>query len=218
MAPEWETLHAEHPLKKVQVVPFGPSKGICSLGVPVDVHGSAVESNRKWDEAVEKSLALLGRLRFFPDGQVRHCLLRYCLDACRVNHLMRSTPHAVGAASAAKLSSALSVALGDLVGCGVPGHAWDQAILPIANGGLGNRDPSQCWVEARLAALIGFHRHATQNVGFFSDIAKRLAPDTPEVLRAASEVLGPNADPISIWVTDASLVSTADVEYASQSW
>ena len=183
IAPEWSLLRDDHPFKQVHVIPFGPSKGICSLGVPVDCQGSAVEGDRKWSEAVEKTLALLGRLRYFPDGQVRHCLLRYCLDACRVNHLMRSTPHSIGAGNAAKLSTALSVAVGDLVGCGVPGHAWDQATLPIADGGLGVRDPSSCWVEARLAALIGFHRNASRNVGFFSDVARKFAPKTPRCWR-----------------------------------
>ena len=48
--------------------------------------------SQKWKDAVSRGLELVDRLRMLPDGQTRHCLLRFCLDACRVTHLMRPAP------------------------------------------------------------------------------------------------------------------------------
>ena len=89
-----EELSDDHPIRKIPVTPFGPSTGITFLGVPVDFPGSSVQAQGKWEKAVAGTLEMLDRLRLLPDGQLRHCLLRHCLDACRVQHLMRSTPRA----------------------------------------------------------------------------------------------------------------------------
>ena len=69
-------------------------------------------------------------------------VIGHCLDACRVSHLMRSSPLGVGSGPASRLSEALRVAVMDLVGCGLSLGAWEQATLPIHEGGLGIR--TQC--------------------------------------------------------------------------
>ena len=107
-----------HPLRAVPIVPYGPSQGITVLGVPCDAPNSTSHAIAHWDNCVQNTLVTLDRLRQLPDGQLRHCLIRYCLDACKVNHLMRSTPEACGRDSMKKLSDALKLALCDILGCG----------------------------------------------------------------------------------------------------
>ena len=212
-------LPPDSPLRLLPIIPFGPSTGITSLGVPVDVPGPRHSMGRaKWKAAVTQSLELLERLRMLPDGQTRHCLLRFCLDACRVTHLMRSAPWEAGEQEAEALSDALRVAVADLVGCGVGGLAWDQAVLPISAGGLGIRDPLTSWSEARLAALITFHRHATASVGVPEETRLHPAGDRGRTLLALAAILGPYHDPLSRWVSDPSSIAAADNTHASQHW
>ena len=94
-----EGLARLHPGREVPVVPFGWGCGITALGVPIDAPKGAPgrdptvapECLRRWEQAVEQICLILERLRAYPEGQVRKDLLRYCLDACRVVHLLRST-------------------------------------------------------------------------------------------------------------------------------
>ena len=81
----------DHPGRLVPVLPFVELSGITLLGVPIDYPGSMQRTSSHWATTVDKTICLLDRLRLFPDGQVQHALLRYCLDACRVVHLQRST-------------------------------------------------------------------------------------------------------------------------------
>ena len=115
-ASEVANLHPNHPLKNVPITPFTSESGVAVLGVPVDVPSSFFHGRSKWAKASEATITLLHRLRFLPDGQLRHCLLRHCLDACRVTHLKRSTPHAASEGPLEGLSGALRVAVADLVG------------------------------------------------------------------------------------------------------
>ena len=192
------------------ISPYESGPGITVLGVPVDAPGSLVAGFNKWQTATDTTIDLLKKLRQLPDGQMRHCLLRHCLDACRVTHLMRSNCRAAALRSAELLSQALWEAVADVVGCGLNRVAWEQATLPISKGGLGIRDPEQSWAEARLAATIGFHGRASAFVGLPEEFALTPLPDTPQVLSVMSTTLGPNHDPVSRWL--------ADLSDAKQSW
>lgn len=211
-------LSEDHPLRNIPVVPFDPQEGIIVLGVPVDVPSSVSAGAKKWTAASDATIKLLKKLRKLPDGQLRHCLLRHCLDACRVTHLMRSKCREAAANSVPQLAHALREAVADIVGCGLTHGAWEQATIPISKGGLGVRDPEQCWAEARVAAIIGFHAKATSLVGLPPAIAAFPIPDTPEVLAKLSLTLGPNHDPVSRWAPAPSSVVTADLSYAKQAW
>jgi hypothetical protein len=111
---------------------------------------------------------------------------------------MRAVPHQAAEEAIATLSDALKMAVCDLVGCGISLAAWEQATLPITQGGLGIRDPSSCWQEARIAALVNFHKHAA-NVGLPRDVLDSTAPDQADLLVHLSTMLGPNQDPIHKW-------------------
>ena len=70
---------------------------------------------------------------------------------------MRAVPQAAGVTAMTALSDALKTAVIVRVSCGITTRAWEQATLPISGGGLGIRDPSKVWPEARISALANFH-------------------------------------------------------------
>ena len=156
----------------------------------MDAPGAAPSGGGAWRRAVDHTVLALNKMRDFPDGQVRHCLLRHCLDACKLAHLMRATPLGVGADCCQELSDHLRQAVMDIVGGDLTGQAWDQAILPIREGGLGIRDPVVNRPVSRLAALVGFQQLATQRVGVPARMVQGMAPDLPVVLGDVAATLG----------------------------
>ena len=137
-------LPLQHPIRQVPTVPFGPSQGITVLGVPCDAAPNGAHTSQAWRKCVDGTLHTLEKLRRFPDSQIKHCLMRYCLDACKVNHLLRTTPASVGLPFMTELSDALKSTLCDLLGSGISNVDWEQATLPVRQGGLSIKDPSKC--------------------------------------------------------------------------
>ena len=76
---------------------------------------------------MDGAIHMLGALRKLPDGQLQHCLLRHCLDACKVQHLIRSTAFELAQFAASTLSSALRTAITDMVGRSLSPIAWERA-------------------------------------------------------------------------------------------
>ena len=74
---------------------------------------------------------------------------------------MRATLLHTGAQSTQDLTDALKTAACDLLGCGITANAWEQATLPIRQGGSDIKDPSILRPVARLSALANFHAHGT---------------------------------------------------------
>jgi len=111
-------LALDHPARMVPAIPFGGDRSITALGVPFDAAKGpmrvdplvAPECLLKWGTAVEQTRQLIARLRSYPEGQVRLTLLRYCLDACRVVHLLRSTEYEEAGDSPAILRATLQEA------------------------------------------------------------------------------------------------------------
>ena len=219
-------LPPNHPGRSVPVIPFGGDHGITALGVPVDAPRGpsrkepfvAPECKLKWTSAVEETNRLLVRLRSYPEGQVRLTLLRYCLDACRVNHLLRSTEVEEAGESPGVLRAALQEAAQDLLATGVSEYTWEQICLPIRLGGLGISDPIVMQPGARIAALINLGKHGTTAVGVPADVLVTLAPDLPGTLARLQAQLGPNMDPVAGWILDTSTLASATKEHATQQW
>ena len=128
-------------LAGIPVIPFGPSTGITVRGVPVDAPGGRECLRSAWDKAVGKTEKVLERLQRLPDGQVQHCILRSCLDACKVNHLMRAVRHDGAEEECHSLSAAIKHTAERVVGTTLDPRAWEHATLPISAGGLGVRYP-----------------------------------------------------------------------------
>ena len=103
---------------------YGAGAGITVLGTPVDAPGCTDHTQAKWHQSVDGTLEVLKAMRGLPDGQIRHCILRYCLDACKVNHLMRTTAMSDAEQAAARLTAALKEAVTDLIGRSLTPSAW----------------------------------------------------------------------------------------------
>ena len=83
---------------------------------------------------------MLEELRFFPDLQVRHSLVRFCLDACKVSHLLRGSDSRKAWGEVPRLSEALRRSLTDVLREEASDGAWEKATLPIIHSGMGIRD------------------------------------------------------------------------------
>ena len=210
-------LPLDHPGRLVPV-PFVENSGIVLLGVPIDFPGSAQRTETHWVATVDKSIRLLDRLRLFPEGQIQHALLRYCLDACRVVHLQRSTVlHRAGNAPR-NLRDALQRAAEDLLGLGVSDLTWSQVTLPLRHGGLGLRDPVQTQPAARMAALVNLEMFGRESVGVPAIALATPSPDLVPTIAALRAQLGPNFEPLAQWHADPRQLASASIDHASQRW
>ena len=212
-----DTVPIGHPVRAIPIVPYGGLEGITMLGVPCDAVSRTEQTQKVWQEAINKTISVLDKMRKLPDGQMRHCLIRHCLDACKVNHLMRTTPIAAASLQAQRLSDALKASLCDLIGCGMGAGAWEQATLPIRHGGLGIRDPVKEHGPARLAALANFHARAA-DAGLLIDWSRHLAPDTAFTISHVAVSLSPSHDVISRWNSDPTAILSADKTSTRQAW
>ena len=211
-------LALDHFGRAIPVVPFSVGLGITTLGVPADVPGGKEYSTRKWHDAVGLALHLLERLQLFPGVQIRHALLRYCLDGCRVMHLLRSTPLDTGQRAVEELSSSIRAAADDLVGTSLPDLVWAQATLPISSGGLGIKDPHHERPHARMAALSTFELFARDRAGVPEDVFTAPSPDLLPVVVSLQSTLGVNHEPLKGWASTPSSHASATHEHASQRW
>ena len=178
----------------------------------------APECLLRWGMAVDQTNLLLERLRAYPEGQVRHALLRYCLDACRVVHLLHSTEYEEAGDYPAILRARLQEAVQDLLGMGISELTWEQVCLPIRLGGLGISDPHVVQPSARIAALINLGMHGSSAVGIPPDVLKTASPDLAPTLLRLQAQLGPNMDPLARWIVDNKQLSSATDEHATQKW
>ena len=149
---------------------------------------------------------------------MRHALLRYCLDGCRVVHLLRSTEYEEAGDHPALLRARLQEAVQDLLGTGLSEQTWEQVCLPIRLGGLGITDPDVVQPAARTAALLHLGMHGTQAVGVPADVLATPAPDMQVTLRRLQAQLGPNMDPLASWLAGTTTLDSATKEHATQKW
>ena len=213
-----DTVPAHHPIRQVPITHYGAGAGITVLGTPVDAPGCMDHTQAKWHQSVDGTLEVLRAMRGLPDGQIRHCILRHCLDACKVNHLMRTTAMSDAHVAASRLTNALKVAVTDLIGRSLTPVAWAQATLPTHLQGLGIRDPATAWAPARIAAIAGFCAHASSTVGAPPETVTTPPPDVASTLYSLASVLGPSHDPTARWVADPKQICSAASPYTTQAW
>jgi hypothetical protein len=81
--------HGQSLISQVPRVPWAAGSGLRVLGLPIE-YPQSISFKREQLRAVmhhlQDACALLGHL---GDPQMQHLLLRYCLDACRVMHMLR---------------------------------------------------------------------------------------------------------------------------------
>ena len=167
------------------------------LGTPVEHPFSSTFRREFLGNAVtnmEEACVLLG---FLGDPQTQHTLLRYCLDACRVTHLLRSMDTTAFGAEVIRASEAVRNALNDAMGAGLDGDKWSQASLPLSKGGLGLKDPVLVQMAARMSAIANFWENAG-NVGV-PDAMKVVPQDFSRVVTGLRNRLGLHMEPLSTW-------------------
>ena len=190
------------------------------LGVPVGRPGE----NTFQDKVVEAKVAALEKacsaITGVPDPQLQHCLLRQCLDACKLQFLLRTTP-CVGATAQGLLSRADEAILGvveEMVGGGLHPDARQQASLPFSEGGCGVRTACHVKGPARISSIVHYLLQGRTRVGV-PDLAQDIIPsDLSHVLEDLSRILGDNFDPIHGWAINPKSIRVTDPEYARQSW
>ena len=218
-------LAPDHPSRCIPITPFGGASGITALGVPLDAPKGlrtdplvAPECEAKWQKAVGQTNLLLERLRLYPESQVRLTLLRYCLDACRVVHLLRSTQVEEAGTHPAFLRAKLQEAVQDLLALGVTEATWEQVCLPTRLGGLGISDPTFVQPAARLAALLNLQAKGTDSVGVPPHALATPAVDLPATLARLQAQVGPNMDPLAGWIDGSTSLASATEPHTTQKW
>ena len=203
----------------IQVTPWEPGSGITVLGTPVGFPGSTDHLDKEWATRLQSIEEAAGILTSLTDKQMAHHLLRHCLDACKVNHLLRATDPYSGADYAAQADEVIISAFEDIVGCALTGPQRTQAFMPFSAGGCGIRSPVSCRAAARMSAILAYLGGGCHTVGapeYAHTISSALVSPVLEDLEAS---LGPNVDPLPRWKGRHELLSTAEPQkWAQKFW
>ena len=209
----------DHPCRAIPVLPFLPGSGLEVLGVPVDFPGTHDKTKAVWQAALQGLDNACSKLQSFPHGQARYLLLRYCLDGCKVNHLLRSTSCLKASKHVSECASVLRSAMESLVGTALSDLQWFQASMPIRMNGCGVKNPGVLHYAARIACSVGFHLRSVSEVGVPGALVAMPLPDSVCVLNALKDQLGPNFDPVQGWLAAPSLnLQSAEQKHATQKW
>ena len=109
------------------------------LGTPF---GSAVAIAHFPSETRAEHHVLLQRLALLPETQVALALLRYCLGAQKISHLLRVLHSPTGKAFVEETEAELRLTLDSILGAYLPDAARKQSCLPIRLGGFGIQNPT----------------------------------------------------------------------------
>ena len=112
-----------------------------------------------------KQQQALDKLVSLPDAQVQHALLRQCLDACKLQWLLRTSPATPFPDTLRCADNALRGAMNEIVGHPLTDLQWRQACLPIRDGRLRVRSPSDVAACARVAAIQNWWARAGTDLG-----------------------------------------------------
>ena len=204
--------------EQLTVPDWEKGEGITVLGIPVDHPDHPRATQAAWESAVSAMERLLGRLATVPDAQLVHHLLRSCVDACRVNHLLRATDPTHSARHAAKAETAIIDAFEGLLGVTLLPSQRTQITRPLRMGGCGVKNPTTVMFPARISALASFYGGGGARVGA---PAYLLPPDTALLrgpLLGLQETLGSSFDPLAAWVQDGTRILGATAEQRTQHW
>ena len=208
-------------LQQVRCVPFVSGSGIEVLGCPVDFPGSSVQFDATWNATLDKLSLGISHLDDLQDPQVSHALLRSCLDAGKVMHLLRSSDVTRPSLRThiARADSMILFAFEECVGGSHSHISLMQASLPFRAGGCGIRVPSHFQVPARISFLAGLPTRAKP----LKPPASWLSLDSRgqemhTLLTSASTTLGENAPPVADWKRRPGTIPASNPQFFRQSW
>ena len=205
-----------HALQDVPRVPWSPGSGLRVLGLPIEHPSSTSFRQHQLHQVVshlQDACSLLGHL---GDPQVQHLLLRYCLDACRVMHMLRGMDCTALLLEVGTASACVRSCLGDALGCRkLSDTEWAQCTLPLRFGGLGIKDPLTLLPVARLAASLCFLERG-RTLCFPEDVLCMPA-DWKVHVQQLSNTLGATFQPLATW-SPLDEPQSIDGEHRSQKW
>ena len=142
------------------------SRSMCPLGQwsegpwsPCRFAGFCSEYSRK---VLSKLQACLERLKLLGCAFSAFHILRSCLSACKVIHLLRTLPF-FPQKLAIEAQEKLRLALGDIPNVTLDETQWSLARLPVRRGGLGILDPVTAAAPAHVAAFLSSAIGASSN-------------------------------------------------------
>ena len=89
-------------------------------------------------------------------------ILRGCLGACRINHLLRSLDFEDGEVLACEVAKIIKQSFEQLLGAACDPVQFGLARLPVPEGGLGLRNPEHSHAAAYLASAVTFAARSTE--------------------------------------------------------
>ena len=209
----------DSPLLRIPTLAFTPDSGIKALGVPV-VHPGNMVANAAaravWAQRVGEVQRLCNALLNLPEPHVKFTLLRTCLDACKVNDLLRATPLIQAQAENERLSRVIRDAFEAIVGFPVTEDQWTQITLPTRYGGLGVSDPVHQRLQARIGMGIDFITRV-QRLLLLPEEVIGLPPDLPLAFARGAALLGPT-HLVAQWHANPSLAQHGDDAQRRQRW
>ena len=212
-----ESLDPTDPLFGLPVIPYDPGSGIEVLGCPIPRPGSAQFTRDCAESSVARNDAACRLLSLFPDTQIQHSLLRHCLDACRVNFLLRVCPAGPLNDIWLRADGVIRNTLDTVVRTPLSDHQWSQAGLPLSQGGLGIRTASATMGPARIAALHNWYSKAESQLGL-RDTIHFAFPDQDFLLTTLASQVGPSVDPLSSWTRDNRISAQAGPHHQQRWW
>ena len=152
------------------------------------------------------------------DLHVAHHLLRCCLDACKVTHLLRASDCYTSDAGVRDAEMHILTGFEDIIGQALPGAQRVQVGLPLSVGGCGVRSPLTVRPAARLAALVSFFAKGADQIGLPQYTRQVSATLVTPVLEEMQSLLGPNFDPLAQWIGSHASMGSASGQHLSQRW
>jgi hypothetical protein len=103
--------------QRIQVVPWERGSGVTVLGRPITYPDSTTYLHDQWELRLQHLEDAAHTVTQLADKQMAHHLLRFCLDACKVNHLLRMTDPYECLEYVSRADDIVLSAFEDIVGC-----------------------------------------------------------------------------------------------------
>ena len=120
------------------------------LGCPL---AGANQNHPAFNIAWENCEKLADAVRQLDCPEAQMALLRQCLGACKIQHINSTCPASETDSLAKKVARGLRDGLGNVIDMEITDEAWEEATLPISQGGLGLQDPTITNAEAHFVTV-----------------------------------------------------------------
>ena len=206
---------ADSPVRLLRTEQFVPGSGLKVLGTPVEHPLSTTYRRTVLQDLIDKLEEACQLLSNVGDPQTQHTLQRFCLDACKLQHLLRSMDMSAFPEEVERATAILRDTFSVTLGCPVDDSQWFQATIPLRLGGLGIKGLASGRICARIASVANFLVKASE-LGFPAETVVA-PPDFRACLRDAQRWVGGSFEPVEKWLTSGAITDIMN-EHRSQRW